>query len=47
VSKLLTCRLVVGSFAGLSVVLTFDIEALDIVLELDFTGLVVPKLKGG
>jgi len=27
--------------------LTFDIEALDIVLELAFTGLVVPKLKGG
>ncbi len=46
-NKLLTWRLVVGSFAGFSVVLAFDIEALDVVLELDLTGLIVPELNRG
>ena len=44
-NKLLTWRLFVGSFAGFSVVLAFDIEALDVVLELDLTSLIVPELK--
>jgi hypothetical protein len=46
-NKLLTWYLVVGSFAGLSVILAFDIEALDVVLELDLTGLIVPELNRG
>lgn len=33
--------------AWLSVVLPFDIEALDVVLELDLTSLIVPELKPG
>jgi hypothetical protein len=37
----------VGSFAGFSVVLAFDIEALDVVLELDLTCLIVPELNRG
>jgi hypothetical protein len=45
--KLLTRRLFVGSFAGFSVVLAFDIEALDVVLELDLTCLIVPELNRG
>lgn len=31
--------------AWLAVVLAFDIEALDVVLELDLTSLIVPELK--
>jgi hypothetical protein len=37
--------LVVGGVARLAVILAFDVEALDVVLELDLTSLIVPELK--